>query len=103
LINTNDPPIIIIQSDHGMRHGKMNWDNPDKDSLKKRLTNFQAYYFPDKGRDMLFEKSTPVNSFRILFNSYLGDNFELLEDRIFGSRFNTMKNFTEYTEILVGN
>jgi len=103
LVNTNDPPIIIFQSDHGMRYGKLNWGNPHEDGLKQRFTNFLAYYLPDKGRDMLLESSTPVNTFRILFNSYLGDNFELLEDRMFGSRFNSMKNFTDYSEVLIKN
>ena len=80
LLDTNNPPIIIIQSDHGMKesHSEDEYTN-----LFAKFSNFKAYYFPYEGRNIEFETTTPVNSFRVLFNLYFNDGYELLEDRIF--------------------
>ena len=60
------PPIIIIQSDTG---AGSDWDKI-----------FNAYYLPGDGKNQLYDNISPVNSFRIIFNYYFGDNYELLED-----------------------
>ena len=60
------PPIIIIQSDTGFGR---NWDKI-----------FNAYYLPGDGKDQLYDNISPVNSFRMIFNYYFGENYELLED-----------------------
>ena len=46
---------------------------------------FNAYHFPDGGHEQIYDEITPVNSFRILFNYYFNENFELLEDDAFFS------------------
>ena len=103
LLAEEDPPIIIILSDHGFRHGKISvqddLDNLSKELLKKRYNNFKAYYFPDKGRNFLLENTTNVNTFRIIFNLYFNDNFEILDDKIYGFD----GRFTDVTEILFPN
>ena len=60
------PPIIIIQSDTGFGR---NWDKI-----------FNAYYLPGDGKKLLYDNISPVNSFRLIFNYYFGENYELLED-----------------------
>jgi hypothetical protein len=69
LAESATPPIIIIQGDHGP------WAQP-KD---RRMQILNAYYLPGHN-DKLYKNITPVNSFRIVFNSYFGGNYEILKD-----------------------
>ncbi len=71
LENSSRPPIIIIQGDHGMEQ-----DN--------RLTILNAFYLPDGGNQNLYATITPVNSFRVIFNTYFSGNYDLLPDISYG-------------------
>ncbi len=98
LKDTNHKPIIIIQSDHGSAFN-IEWDDPTNEMLKQRFSNLNAYYFP-KGGDVLYDNITPVNSFRILFNSNFNGNFELLDDRSYWSTYDKPYEFKDVTELL---
>ena len=75
--------IIIIQSDHGSAFG-INLQNPTDEDVIQKLSNFSAIYFPDKKySEMLTENQTNVNTFRIVFNSHFGADYDMLDDRIF--------------------
>jgi hypothetical protein len=63
------PPVIILQSDHGF----------GKEPVK--VKNFQAYYFPDSGKSMIYPSMTSVNTFRIVFDAYFGEHLPLLPDQ----------------------
>jgi len=63
------PPIIILQSDHGVRY--------DKPSSKKI---FNAYLLPNNGNTLLYDTISPVNTFRLIFNYYFGARYALMED-----------------------
>jgi len=39
-----------------------------------------AVYFPDHDYRMLYPQMSPVNTFRIVFNHYFGQNLPLLKD-----------------------
>jgi hypothetical protein len=58
--------IIILQGDHGFMDAN-------------RLEILNAVYFPDNA-GKLEETSTPVNTFRIIFNTYFNGDFPLLEN-----------------------
>lgn len=76
LKKSSTPPIIIIQSDHGVRSFHTNIEIDEYEWQKI----FNAYYLPVDGKKFLSDYTSPVNSFRIIFNRYFGANYELLED-----------------------
>jgi hypothetical protein len=39
-----------------------------------------AYYLPGEKKDLLYDGISPVNSFRVIFNEYFNENYELLPD-----------------------
>jgi hypothetical protein len=72
--NSDVPPIIILQSDHGPL--------PDLTTEGwQRMLNLSAYYLPGMQMDkILYSSMTPVNSFRVVLNSYFDQSLPLLED-----------------------
>jgi hypothetical protein len=84
LANSETPPIIIIQSDHGP------WLQP-KD---KRMHNYTAIYFPQHN-DVLYSTITPVNIFRLVFNTYFGGKYDILEDVSYFSPVPKLYDFAE--------
>ncbi|OGI06665.1 MAG: hypothetical protein A3I68_06310 [Candidatus Melainabacteria bacterium RIFCSPLOWO2_02_FULL_35_15] len=91
ILNSSSKPIIIIQSDEGpyilsdfkefFDTEAINWSKLSLDSLKIHLRILNAYYLPDVGKErLLYSSISPVNTFRIIFNLYFGQNFKLLED-----------------------
>ncbi|MFN2216574.1 MAG: hypothetical protein ACK2TS_06475, partial [Anaerolineales bacterium] len=76
--NSNVPPIIVIQGDHG----------PGYSSNSDRMAILNAYYLP-KGTSLLYEGISPVNSFRVIFDEYFYGNLELLDDVSYFSRYST--------------
>ncbi len=69
LAESDVPPIIIIQGDHGP------WLQPKE----KRMWILAAMYLPGH-EDKLYSTITPVNMFRLVFNSYFGGKYGLLKD-----------------------
>jgi len=74
LTRSPNPPIIIIQGDHGPKFdGSINTD------YAYQILN--ASYLPGLESSPIYETITPVNTFRVLFNEYFGGQYPLLEDR----------------------
>lgn len=71
LLESKIPPIIIIQGDHGFRC----------EGGERMYEILNAYYLPGEVLPPLYESISPVNTFRVIFNSYFGTNYELLEDK----------------------
>ena len=70
IIKESDPkPIIILQGDHSLT------------GTDDAFGILNAYYLPGVAKKMLYPEISPVNTFRVIFDSYFGGEFPLLEDR----------------------
>jgi hypothetical protein len=113
LTHSKTPPVIIIQSDEGPfkvdemnKHGEgIDWTKVSTGALRHHMHIINAYYVPawkDNPEAVLYPKITPVNTFRLLFNTYFGTNFAALEDRIFMiPHLNYPYKYIDITDILV--
>ena len=79
LENTAKDPVIIVMSDHGYR-AEIDWENPSNEDYIAGFNILTAYHIPNE-MDNLPETISLTNIFRIIFNSYLDTEFEMLEDR----------------------
>jgi hypothetical protein len=71
IASSTTPPIIVVQGDHGPL--------PRVSSEKGRLTILNAYYLPGAS-NILYPTITPVNTFRVIFDTYFGASLDLLDD-----------------------
>jgi phosphoglycerol transferase MdoB-like AlkP superfamily enzyme len=67
-------PVIIIQGDHGWRYLL------GENEVEESSTILNAYFFPGKDSAKVYSSISPVNTFRVVFNKYLGTNLEILPD-----------------------
>jgi hypothetical protein len=74
LTYSKNPPVIVIQGDHGP------WLQSGSDQFK--ILN--AYYLPGHIQS-LYPSISPVNTFRLIFNTYLGADYPLLKDTSYDS------------------
>lgn len=81
LTQSAEPPIIILQGDHGPG-GWLDWDSPNETCLWERTSILNAYYLPG-GQEMISQDITPVNSFRVVLNSTFATNLELQPNRFY--------------------
>ena len=70
LENSEQPPIIVIQGDHGGLGV----------SPEDRMKILNGYFLPGEGKGHLYEGISPVNTFRLIFSAYFGADLPRLED-----------------------
>jgi len=74
--NSTRPPIIIIQSDHGLKSSHPGI-NVGQNEWEKILN---MYYFPGEAKSALYDNVSPADSFRLIFNQYFHAGLPLLKD-----------------------
>lgn len=72
------PPVIVIQGDHGGTEAAQGF----------RMNILNAYYLPGQAGG-LYDRISPVNTFRLIFNEYFGGDYEILEDVSYFSVYKT--------------
>jgi hypothetical protein len=81
LAESATPPVIILQGDHGT------------DGIN-RMAIFSSYHVPDVMKDQLYPGISPVNTFRLLFDSVFGTDYGLLPDVSWYSYATTLYDFS---------
>jgi hypothetical protein len=99
LQNSPQPPIIIIQGDHGSglnldQHSLAKTDVPD------RFSNLNAIYMPGMNSNLLYPDISSVNTFRVIFNNYFGTDYKLLDDRSYYSTLDQPYKLIDVTDQL---
>ena len=88
----DEEPIILIQGDEGpfpdaYRVDELNfrWDRATPDQLQQKMGILNAYRLPDVDPEQagLYPSISPVNSFRVIFNTYFGTDLPLLDDEVY--------------------
>ncbi|MCJ7608209.1 hypothetical protein MUP00_00870, partial [Candidatus Bathyarchaeota archaeon] len=66
--------------------------------LTERTGILNAYYLPADSRSKLYPSITPVNTFRLIFDSCFGTHYGLLPDRVHFSTYEDRFRFVDVTE-----
>lgn len=107
--DSQNMPIIVLQSDEGpfpmnsSVDANQSWGKATDIALREKFPILNAYLFPGKEVEEteLYDGISPVNSFKVLFNTYFGTEYELEEDKsyIFEDKNNYYK-FKDVTGIV---
>lgn len=102
LKNSPSEPLIILQGDHGPG-GHLDWQSLENSCIRERLSILNAYYLPG-GKTAeevgIYPSITPVNSFRLLLDAYLGTNLGAIEDRSYFAIWERPQNLIDVTDRL---
>lgn len=85
LRESDSPPIIILQGDHA----------PWLQTGNKKFLILNAYYLPGQ-TDIFYPTISPVNTFRLIFNTYFGTDYDLLPDTSYYSPIPNIYEFNEF-------
>jgi hypothetical protein len=98
LRDSPQPPVIILQADHG--NGRFVFGRPpaisdiSREQLIERTDIFAAYYLPGGGSAELYDSISPINVFPAVLRHYFGATLPRLEDRSYYSAWATPYQFT---------
>jgi len=97
LANSELPPVILLQSDHGIDSYLM-WGDSSEVAMRERMAILNAYYISDTAGVGLYDQVSPVNSFRLIFNHLFGTGLPILEDRSCFSPYEHPYRFTDVSK-----
>ena len=77
LTRSTSTPVILLRGDHGFR------GLPGSERGEEATSIFNAMLLPNGGNADIYPGMTPVNTFRVVMNRYLGAKLTLLKDEIY--------------------
>jgi len=80
LANSETPPIIILQADHGSGM-LVDFGSSKNTCVRERFSPFAAYYLPNSSDELVPDNISSVNIFRMIFNEYFGTSLPTLESK----------------------
>lgn len=89
LENSEIPPIIILQGDEGPEPGWVGWKSsgppkdPEPEIVRIKTGILYAVYLPGATQGDLKGLTSPVNTFRVVFNHLFETDFDILPDRYY--------------------
>jgi hypothetical protein len=98
LASSAEPPVIVLQADHGPG-SRLHFERPADSDLVERMGILNAYYLPGAADLRLPDGMTPVNTFPLIFNTYFDAGIPLNADTSFFSSYLHPFNFVELTGI----
>ncbi|HKG94835.1 MAG TPA: hypothetical protein VKA84_23170 [Gemmatimonadaceae bacterium] len=94
-----EPPVILIQGDHGSWPAGLTTSQPAASLREAELTErygaFGAYYLPDGGARAIPPVMSPVNVLRLVLGQYLGANLPLLPNASYYAPRDALTPFTD--------
>lgn len=96
------PPIIILQSDHGITYEHQISRN-DVLGIKSRFYILNSIYAPKEISSKFYTGISPVNTFRIIFNELFNSRMTLLKDKSFLVTDMPPFKYTEVSDLLDTN
>lgn len=95
ITHSTTPPIIILQADHGP--AAFQGINFETTCPKERFAILNAYYFPDGNYGGLYQTITPVNTFRVVFDTFFSTELGLIPDLNYLSFWDDPYGFSDLT------
>ena len=104
IANSPQPPIIILQSDHGSASSYRSRQPQKKRErfYRERTGILNAWYAPEAVKAQLTRDMAPVNTFRVLFSTLFGDPLPSLPTHNYASWYGRPNSQREITSFLQG-
>jgi hypothetical protein len=102
----DEPPIIVLQADEGplperylRDEWNFKWTDATEAEIEEKFGILNAIHLPgvDPIEAGLYPQITPVNTFRVIFNTFFGGDLPLLPDRVYAQP--DMWHFFDFLEV----